>query len=67
MPCCLAQGTISSSSSVISITGNGRRSPCMTAWETQRVCLRSFSRFAGVRFLPPAVMMMSFLRPVMKT
>ena len=36
----------------------------MTACEIQRDCLRSFSRFAGVRFLPPAVMMMSFLRPV---
>ena len=67
MPWACAHGTISSSSSVISITGNGRRSPCMTAWLTQRVCLRSFSRLAGVRFLPPAVMMMSFLRPVMKT
>ena len=54
----------SSSSSVTSITGNGRRSPCMTACDTQRDCLRSFSKFAGVRFLPPAVMMMSFLRPV---
>jgi hypothetical protein len=37
----------------------------MTAWEIQRDCLRSFSMLAGVRFLPPAVMMMSFLRPVM--
>ena len=37
----------------------------MTAWEIQRDCLRSFSRLAGVRFLPPAVMMISFLRPVM--
>ena len=27
---------------------------------------RSFSRLAGVRFLPPAVMMMSFLRPVIE-
>ena len=46
------------------MTGYGRRSPCMTAWETQRTCFISFSRLAGVRFLPPAVMMMSFLRPV---
>jgi hypothetical protein len=36
----------------------------MTHWETNGDCLRSFSKFAGVRFLPPAVMMMSFLRPV---
>ena len=65
-PCCSAQGMISSSSSVISMTGYGRRSPCMTACETQRDCFRSFSMFAGVRFLPPAVMMMSFLRPVIE-
>ena len=38
----------------------------MTAWEIQRFCLRSFSMLAGVRFLPPAVMMMSFLRPVIE-
>ena len=38
----------------------------MTAWEIQRERLRSFSRFAGVRFLPPAVIMMSFLRPVIE-
>ena len=49
------------------MTGYGRRSPCMTACETQRVCFMSFSMLAGVRFLPPAVMMMSFFRPVMKT
>jgi len=30
----------------------------------KRLCLRSFSMLEGVRFLPPAVMMMSFLRPV---
>ena len=59
-----AHGPISSGSSVISATGYGRRSPYMTACDTHRDCLRSFSRFAGARFLPPAVMMMSFLRPV---
>ncbi len=59
-----AHGTISSSSSVTSMTGNGRRSPCMTAWLIQRLCFMSFSMLAGVRFFPPAVMMMSFLRPV---
>ncbi len=36
----------------------------MTACEMNGHCLRSFSMLAGVRFLPPAVMMMSFLRPV---
>src|SRR5688572_20101305 len=34
IPCSLAQGTISSSSSVMSATANGRRSPCMTHCET---------------------------------
>ncbi len=38
----------------------------MTAWEIHGDCLRSFSRLAGVMFLPPAVMMMSFLRPVIE-
>ena len=63
-PCSFAKCGISSGSSVTSATGYGRRSPCITACEIQRDCLRSFSTFAGVRFLPPAVMMMSFLRPV---
>ena len=63
-PCSRAKWTISSGSSVISATGYGRRSACITACEIQREFLRSFSRFAGVRFLPPAVIMMSFLRPV---
>ena len=48
------------------MTGYGRRSPCITACETQRDCFMSFSLLAGVRFLPPAVMMMSFLRPVIE-
>ena len=64
LPCSAAQMPISSASSVISIVGNGRRSPCITACETQRDFFRSFSRFAGLRFLPPEVMMISFLRPV---
>ena len=55
----------SSGSSVISATRYGRRSPITTACEIQRFCLSPFSRLAGVMFLPPAVMMMSFLRPVM--
>ena len=63
-PCSFAHGTISSGSSVIIATGNGLRSPYITAWEMNGDCLRSFSMLAGVRFLPPAVMMMSFLRPV---
>ena len=67
IPCSFAHGMTCSSSSVTSITGYGRRSPYMTACETQRVCFMSFSMFAGVRFLPPAVMMMSFFLPVMKT
>ncbi len=47
MPSACAQGPISSSSSVISITGNGRRSPCITACDTQRLCFMSFSRLAA--------------------
>ena len=42
----------------------GRRSPITTHWETSGCCFTSASMFAGVMFLPPAVMMMSFLRPV---
>jgi hypothetical protein len=57
-PRSLAQGIISSWSSVISATRYSLRSPYITACEIQRDCFRSFSRFAGVRFLPPAVMMM---------
>ena len=38
----------------------------MTAWEIQRVCFISFSMLAGVMFLPPAVMIRSFLRPVIE-
>ncbi len=36
----------------------------MTACATQRHSFSSFSMLAGERFLPPAVMMISFLRPV---
>ena len=53
-------------SSVISATRYGRRSPITTHWETYGLCLISASMFAGVMFLPPAVMMMSFLRPVIE-
>ena len=66
-PCSDAKAGASSGSSVISAMRYGRRSPTTTAWEIQRFCLSPFSRLAGVMFLPPAVMMMSFLRPVMKT
>ena len=48
-------------------TGYGLRSPYITTCEIHRDRRRSPSRLAGVRFLPPAVMMMSFLRPVMVT
>ena len=65
MPCACAHGMIASGSRVISAVRNGRRSPCTTACEMYWFCFRPFSRFAGVMFYPPAVMMMSFLRPVM--
>ncbi len=66
-PLASAHGTTTSGSSVIRATGYGLRSANITAWDTQRERRRSPSRLAGVRFLPPAVMMMSFLRPVMLT
>ena len=42
----------------------GWRSPTTIAWETYFDVFRSFSRFWGATFLPPAVTMMSFLRSV---
>ena len=64
-PCSCANAGTSSGSSVTSATRYGRRSPTTTHCDTQRDCFTSFSRFAGVMFFPPAVMMMSFFRPVM--
>jgi hypothetical protein len=65
MLCSRAHGTISSSSRVIEhrrVRDAGRRAYRL---RDPAALLESFSRLAGVRFLPPAVMMMSFLPPVM--
>ena len=59
-----AQAGSASGSSVISAAMYGCRSPTTIAWETNFDVLRSFSRFCGATFLPPAVTMMSFLRSV---
>ena len=67
MPCAAAHFATSASSSVMRAAGNGRRSPTTIAWETYFDALRSFSRFCGAMFLPPAVTMMSFLRSVILT
>ena len=67
IPCSAAHLPISTGSSVISAAGYGRRSPTTSACETNREVLRSFSRFCGAMFLPPAVTMMSFLRSVIVT
>ena len=64
IPCSAAHLPISSGSSVISAATYGFRSPTTTACETYFEFLRSFSRFCGATFLPPAVTMMSFFRSV---
>ena len=56
-----------SASSSMSAAMNGRPSPMTTAWATIGHVLMTSSIGAGLMFLPPAVMMMSFLRPVMNT
>ena len=49
----------------ISIDGNLRLSPIMTACATYLLVLTLFSIGCGAMFFPPAVTMMSFLRSVM--
>ena len=44
----------------------GRLSPMTTASVMYGLNLSSFSSSLGVMFLPPAVMMMSFIRSVMR-
>jgi len=44
---------------------NGCPSPTTTAWETSGCPRRGSSIIAGATFFPPAVTMISFLRPVM--
>ena len=66
-PCWAAHVGSSSGSSVISAAMYGCRSPTTIACETYFDAFRSFSRFCGATFLPPAVTMMSFLRSVILT
>ena len=67
IPCSAAHLPISTGSSVISAAGYGLRSPITIACDTNLDVLRSFSRFCGAMFFPPAVTMMSFLRSVIVT
>ena len=53
-----------SRSRVISAEMKGSPSPMTTTWETSGCPRSRSSRMAGATFLPPAVTMISFLRPV---
>ena len=58
--------TVATSSSMVTTTErNLRRSPITTASLISGCSLSPDSSGLGATFLPPAVMMMSFLRPVM--
>ena len=67
MPCCCAHTGATSLSSTTSADTNGRWSPMAQAWPTSEICLSEASRFAGLMFLPPAVMMSSFFRSMILT
>ena len=45
---------------------NGRWSPTTTTWLTSGCARMRSSSTAGATFLPPAVTMISFLRPVIR-
>ena len=45
---------------------NGRASPITHAWPISSWAFSAASRFAGETFLPPAVMISSFLRSTMR-
>ena len=57
---------IASGSRVISAAMNGRASPTTTAWLIKGCARRRSSSGAGATFLPAAVTMSSFLRPVIR-
>ena len=63
-PCAGSHAASPSGSSVISAAMNGRPSPTTTACSTIGQSIIVCSIGIGDTFLPPAVMMMSFLRPV---
>ena len=54
-----------SGSMVISAAMNGLASPTTIAWLISGCARSRSSRMAGATFLPPAVTMISFLRPMM--
>ncbi len=66
LPCCLRQYGSVSSSIVTSAATYGRLSPTTIVWLISG-CARSLSSStAGETFLPPAVTISSFFRPVMR-
>ena len=66
LPCLDFQSGKASSSTVTSAAMNGFWSPTTMHWLTSGCARSRSSRTAGATFLPPAVTMSSFLRPVMR-
>ena len=66
MPCALAHTGATSGSSTTSADTNGRWSPMAHAWPTSGIIFSAASRLAGLMFLPPAVMISSFLRSTIR-
>ena len=66
LPCAASQPGTPSGSSVMSAPMNGRWSPTTTTWLTSGCARMRSSSTAGATFLPPAVTMISFLRPVIR-
>ena len=63
MPCWAAHAGAKSASRTISAVLYGRRSPMQQAWPMSGSAdLSAASMFAGDMFLPPALMISSFLR-----
>ncbi len=64
LPCCRFQCSSASGSSVIRQAMNGRLSPTTMHWLISGCARSRSSSTAGATFLPPAVTMSSFFRPV---
>ncbi len=67
MPSARAHAGATSGSRTTRADTKGRWSPMAHAWPTRGIILRLASRLAGLMFLPPAVMISSFLRSTMRT
>ena len=67
LPCASAHVGSDSRSMVTSAAMNGCPSPTTTHWSTSGCARSRSSSTAGATFLPPAVTMISFLRPVIRT